>query len=271
MVSPPLKVLEKVGNSIFDFLYSTTNKRTLSIIFPTLLKNIQKKRWVLFMNQAIDNRKINFTMVENELIDSKELDVYEKLTYIVLCRFAKDGQCFPSYQTIADKVGCGRKKAIDSVKRLLEVGIVNKHCRKNEFDENTSNVYYIEGFASKTQGSILETPPLVSDKHHPSVPETPKQDLINNTNFEQSVSQSEPTDELTDIIKPYTPELRVFLLKVILSLPQQYKRLIARHIIDDALFKYRTMLEQKPIKNHDEYFRKCLITSIEEEGLRNFE
>jgi hypothetical protein len=223
------------------------------------------------MNQAIDNRKMNFTMVENALIDSKELDVYEKLTYIVLCRFAKDGQCFPSYQTIADKVGCGRKKAIDSVKKLLELGVVNKHCRKNEFDENTSNIYYIEGFTLKIQGSVPEAPPLVFEKHHPSVPETPKQYLVNNTNFEQSVSQSEPTDELTDILKLYTHELRVFLLKVILSLSEQYKRLITMSIIDCALYKYRMMLEQKPIKNHDEYFRKCLISSIEEEGLRNFE
>lgn len=154
------------------------------------------------MNQVIDKRKLNFTIVENEIIDSKDFDIYEKMTYIVLCRMAKDGQCFPSYNTIADKVGCGRKKVIECIKKLIESKLIQKESRKNEYDENTSNMYYICGI-EENYPSISETPPqylrnttLVSQEH-------PNNTNINNTNITTTTANpnTSTTEEISTVPK----------------------------------------------------------------------
>lgn len=62
---------------------------------------------------------------------------------------------FPSYQTIAGKAGCSRRKAIDAVARLESLGLIRKEVRKNPCGDNTSNLY-----------TIVAAPPIAAPPSH---------------------------------------------------------------------------------------------------------
>ncbi|SCJ49482.1 Uncharacterised protein [uncultured Clostridium sp.] len=110
------------------------------------------------MNVKIqEGRKFNFTMLENDIIDN--IDRYTKsevLAYMVLARYANsDDSCFPSYNTIASKMRCTRRTAIDAIKSLEKKGVIKKVTRKNESNsENNTNVYKLVG--AVTIGEIAE-------------------------------------------------------------------------------------------------------------------
>ncbi len=87
-----------------------------------------------------------FFRVPVEIITSKEFDLtpIEKLTYIVLCKYAnKTGEAWPFYNTIADGVGCSRRAAITAVARLVEVGLVEKIAQYTQSGDQTSNRYIV--------------------------------------------------------------------------------------------------------------------------------
>ena len=77
------------------------------------------------MKKALQFRRERaFVMVDYAVVMSGQLSVYELAVYLVLCAYADslEGTCFPSYQTIAGKAGCSRRKAIDAVARLESLG-----------------------------------------------------------------------------------------------------------------------------------------------------
>lgn len=83
-----------------------------------------------------------FTRVKNAIFDSG-LKPNERLAYVVLSYFAdNDGACFPSYASIAEKMGCSRPTAINAVDSLVSKGWVSKKER-SEDGEQTSNIYVI--------------------------------------------------------------------------------------------------------------------------------
>ena len=90
-------------------------------------------------------RERAFVMVDYAVVMSGQLSVYELAVYLVLCAYAdsREGTCFPSYQTIAGKAGCSRRKAIDAVARLESLGLIRKEVRKNPCGDNTSNLYTV--------------------------------------------------------------------------------------------------------------------------------
>jgi hypothetical protein len=137
-------------------------------------------------------------VVPTEILDV-ELDVYEKMVYMVLRSYAngQDDTAFPSYETIAKKGSMGRKKAIQCIKKLEEMGLVVKEERKmvkNGSIVNTSNLYTIkrpaEVVSEKHHPSVSETPPLVSDRHHPSVPQTPEKNYLKKLNLKTKNNNS---------------------------------------------------------------------------------
>lgn len=99
-------------------------------------------------------RERPFVMVDYAVVMSGQLSVYELAVYLILCAYAdsREGTCFPSYQTIARKAGCSRRKAIDAVARLESLGLIRKEVRKNPCGDNTSNLY-----------TVVAAPPLL---HH---------------------------------------------------------------------------------------------------------
>jgi len=87
-----------------------------------------------------------YTRFQNLILEDDNVDTYEKLCYTVICSFAdrNDNTCFPSFNTIADKMGCSRRKAINCVKTLVEAGYIIKTKRKDSKKKNKSNVYKIK-------------------------------------------------------------------------------------------------------------------------------
>ena len=105
---------------------------------------------------------VPFTMIDSAILLSEDLSVYHKAIYCILCAYASntDKSCYPSYNTIAKKAGCSRKKAIDTVSELISLGLLEKQEQINTKGENISNIYYIHTKAvdNSTAGSVQHTP-----------------------------------------------------------------------------------------------------------------
>ncbi|MGI8363177.1 DnaD domain protein [Bacillus cereus] len=143
----------------------------------------------------IDKRK-GFFMIENDAIDNCDLDVYEFKTYAVIVRHAnRDTQsAFPSLTTLAEKVGCGRKKIVQCIKSLEEKGYIQKVNRKDGQGNNLSNIYYVLPTPSVSEKLV------VSEGNQGSVPEklgvvsegNTNNTNLNNTNLTKSSSSKNP-------------------------------------------------------------------------------
>ena len=146
-----------------------------------------------------DTYKIPFTKITNEIIQSEEPSIYQKMMYIVLCSHANESStCFPSYETLARKVGCSRNKAISIIRELEEKGfikigraktpkgnhksnsyeIVVDNCSDSEQDAPGSECHALGGSASHVLGSA------------PDAPELYKSNNINSSNNNQSTIDS---------------------------------------------------------------------------------
>ena len=78
------------------------------------------------------------------LVEYRELDCYETLTYIYLCRAANNKEnAFPSYAGIAKNVKCSKAKAQECITVLNENGFIYKENRFNPKGEYQSNVYCV--------------------------------------------------------------------------------------------------------------------------------
>ena len=77
-----------------------------------------------------------FAMVEKDVLFSPELTALEKLVYCVLCAFSDNNtrSCYPSYNTIAEKVGCSKKTAIQCVASLCD------GCRKWNNEQRKADI-----------------------------------------------------------------------------------------------------------------------------------
>lgn len=96
-----------------------------------------------------DKRSRNFTIIENEIIDTAKLTPTEKLIYIILCRFAYHNKCHPSTATIAELAGVSRRSVFRALKKLCSLGLVKKQQRRDKEHGNTSNVYTVVGHSGK--------------------------------------------------------------------------------------------------------------------------
>lgn len=86
-----------------------------------------------------------FAMVEKDVLFSPELTALEKLVYCVLCAFSDNNtrSCYPSYNTIAEKVGCSKKAAIQCVASLCEKGWIQKMEQRTKKGGHRSNLYFL--------------------------------------------------------------------------------------------------------------------------------
>lgn len=118
-------------------------------------------------DQLLDARRPGFFIVDNELIDNfgPKIGVYGVAVYSLLARFAGSGDAsFPSYQTIASKLGMSRFQAIKTVKTLIETSLITCSPRTNQTGDATSNVYTLVDL----KGSQSGRPPVVNQVDHPS-------------------------------------------------------------------------------------------------------
>ncbi len=87
-----------------------------------------------------------FTIIDRTVLMSEDLSVYDKTVYAILCSYANstDRSCYPSYQTIARKAGCSRRKVIAVIANLERMGLVEKQEQRNSIGDNASNLYTVK-------------------------------------------------------------------------------------------------------------------------------
>ena len=155
-----------------------------------------------------DRRNITFTMVDDDMIEDTRLDVYEKMTYICLCKFAnKEMQCYPSLNTLKTLVGCSRRKLIQSLDRLIELGYIGKERRMKDDKEYASNLYTLYGKPPEAKitsigsashalgGSAPHAPGVVHQSNHPSAPDAPELYSLNYNQNELDLSTNSKMEE----------------------------------------------------------------------------
>ena len=107
----------------------------------------------------------NFTILLNSHITNKEIDTYEFRVMCYLLMLSDDeGTCYPSYKTIADRIGISETKAKDSIKKLITLGLIKKEKRKKADGSATSNLYVVcEKTTVKVNEVIEDTASCVQD------------------------------------------------------------------------------------------------------------
>lgn len=87
--------------------------------------------------------------------------------YQSLASRAWDGQCFPSYQTIADDTGVSRPTAIKYIKILQQAGLIEVQPRHNRRGDPSSNLYTLSHLPSLKKPAEAPvktvTPPAITD------------------------------------------------------------------------------------------------------------
>lgn len=147
---------------------------------------------------SVAKEKSGFYLVDNRIIEEygKEIGVYGIAVYNVIAKFANaDGEgAFPSYQTIADSLGVSRRKVIDAMSQLVELGLIEKEARLDEKGDPTSNVYSLVsggGSAPHALPSAQNAPQVVHRMHQGSAPHAPDQYPVNKTQLEQEEKQAD--------------------------------------------------------------------------------
>ena len=85
-----------------------------------------------------------------------------KLVLIKLADNASDlGECWPSYQHIADQCEISRRSVMNHITALCEAGLLRKEIRKGGPKGNASNVYFLAldgGAPPAPGGSAADSP-----------------------------------------------------------------------------------------------------------------
>lgn len=95
--------------------------------------------------EVLDQRGWHFTIIENSILESENLNTYDKLTYIILARFANKNAktCYPSLNLLCKYVGCSRPTVIKSLKKLEELKLIEIQNRDTEKEGHISNIYVL--------------------------------------------------------------------------------------------------------------------------------
>lgn len=162
-----------------------------------------------------DGREPGFYIIDNELIEhyGATIGVYGVAVYNVLAHYAnKNGtHIFPSYQTIADKLGISRIQVIRTIKLLVETGLIKKESRVDNAGDMTSNEYTLVRLKggipqilpsnSQIPPSKQQKPQVVSDSYQGGISQIPDLDPLNKTQLEQEVAATQPP-----LVEPEKPE-----------------------------------------------------------------
>ena len=155
-------------------------------------------------DQIVDGRRQDFYIVDNAIIDQygPRIGVYGIAVYSLLARMAGGKEsAFPSYQTIADKLGISRPKAISTVRDLIAAKLVIKTARTDNSGESTSNLYTLVD-CGEVVNDIYHP---VNDVNHSSKPDLPR--VVNdvnpkNTNLKNTNLKKRGGTRASDSVKP---------------------------------------------------------------------
>ena len=108
---------------------------------------------------GIKRKRLRFFIVEDSVTVDPRVGHYDLSVYVALCYFANSatGECWPGTGTIAKVARCSRDTVIRAIRRLCEMGYLEKHIRKGIGSSFLSNLYVITGkrvvVARKDEGS----------------------------------------------------------------------------------------------------------------------
>src|SRR5215217_1569482 len=113
------------------------------------------------------------TRIDNSIIDelASQIGIYGLGIYVAIKRHLnqKTGDCFPSYKTIARKLGIDRGTVIRYVKKLKAFNLLSPELRFKEDGSPTSNQYNFD------KGSGTKPLPVVVEDNHSSGRKPPEQ------------------------------------------------------------------------------------------------
>jgi helix-turn-helix protein len=116
---------------------------------------------------------VPYTKVDNSIIDecAAKIGIYGLGIYLAIKRHLnqKTGDCFPSYKTIARKLGIDRGTVIRYVKKLKAFNLLSPELRFKEDGSPTSNQYNFD------HGGRSEQLPVVVADNHPGCTKPPEQ------------------------------------------------------------------------------------------------
>lgn len=152
------------------------------------------------------NSRAPFVMVDKAVLMNESLSVYDKAVYCILCAYTdKDNRsCFPSYQTIARKAGCSRRKAISVVAHLEELGLIEKKEQRNAIGDSTSNLYTVKPMnvpaeQSGEDNALVDEQQELPSEYDISAQGLFKQKQLNGT--QSSIYRTEAFDRLKEQIE----------------------------------------------------------------------
>ncbi|MED4653063.1 helix-turn-helix domain-containing protein [Bacillus pseudomycoides] len=227
----------------------------------------------------IDKRG-GFFMIDNEVIDNGELDVYAFKTYAVIVRHAniKTKSAFPSLNTLTKKVGCGKKKIIECIKILVEKGYISKTLRKDGKGENLSNLYHLlptpsisqkqDTISERKQGGVLEKLEVVTEGN------------TNKTNFNKTKFTGNIQDEKSGYSEEFEQVWKLYPKKIDKKLGyKSFKMATKKHSFETislGIQRYAEYIkgngiETKYIKHATTFFNnECYLEYVEPKKQQDF-
>jgi hypothetical protein len=107
-----------------------------------------------------DRRRKGFFTLDNELLDrfGADLGPYGLAVYVALARFAnREGECWPSFTTIAQRTGMSRRQVIRETAKLAARGLIAVEAKTDQATgEHKANLYIlldVTGGDSQSLGS----------------------------------------------------------------------------------------------------------------------
>ena len=149
------------------------------------------------MSNIRDKRTQGWAWVHNALVreHGAELGVYGIAVYTALATYAgRDETAYPSYKTLADAVGCSRRKAIDAIKDLERLGwikVEKRHTTDNP-QLQSSNLYTLLPCPVNDVhgGSARNSSGVVNDVHGGSARDAHEKESLNNNQKKKRASES---------------------------------------------------------------------------------
>ena len=123
-----------------------------------------------------------FTQMPNTILRSRVLKPLHKVVLGVICSYSNDSNiAFPSYQTIANDSGISRRKVIDIISELVNLGCIRKTERRSTKGDHTANDYEVligkAGFSLPGENSAPPGNENNSPQHHESLQDNNKAKL----------------------------------------------------------------------------------------------
>lgn len=121
--------------------------------------------------KVIDRSGWNYTIIDNDIIETDKLTIYEKMIYIALKRFAniQTQEAFPGVKKVAEYARMSERKARDVLGILSEKELIHIEHR-----ENNTSIYTIlkvpawcAGGAHGAGGHARHAGGVMHDMHHP--------------------------------------------------------------------------------------------------------